>query len=205
MGWYCNVNKQVCLFVSDRHVRNVHFFIFLFFYFLFFIFYFYVFIFIFFLHNLCLKVLKRTPALSEFRQVRLNDLLYLFFFLPKFLILENDRGNINRQEAVSMIPPLLLDAQVGLICSFLAVVFKTIHYSFCWVLKFILFQFLATSWRTWYVRCSWVKNSPTSWSALYPVASYPETSLIKKWSGMTLRAPWLICEEPWQYHQVFFF
>lgn len=40
--------------------------------------------------------LRKTPHLAEFRQ---------------FLIDENDCGNINRQEAVSMIPPLLLQCK----------------------------------------------------------------------------------------------
>jgi hypothetical protein len=42
------------------------------------------------------RQLKAAPGVDEFRQ---------------FLINENFQGNINRQEAVSMIPPLLLDVQ----------------------------------------------------------------------------------------------
>ncbi|XP_057564515.1 RNA cytosine C(5)-methyltransferase NSUN2 isoform X2 [Hippopotamus amphibius kiboko] len=46
--------------------------------------------------NLSRKILRKSPQLEKFHQ---------------FLVSETESGNISRQEAVSMIPPLLLDAQ----------------------------------------------------------------------------------------------
>nr|XP_006012615.1 PREDICTED: tRNA (cytosine(34)-C(5))-methyltransferase-like isoform X2 [Latimeria chalumnae] len=44
--------------------------------------------------NLSRKILRKSPELEKFHQ---------------FLVSETESGNISRQEAVSMIPPLLLD------------------------------------------------------------------------------------------------
>lgn len=46
--------------------------------------------------NLSRKILRKSPQLEKFHQ---------------FLVSETESGNISRQEAVSMIPPLLLNAQ----------------------------------------------------------------------------------------------
>uniref|UniRef100_A0A2K5RWH8 tRNA (cytosine(34)-C(5))-methyltransferase n=1 Tax=Cebus imitator TaxID=2715852 RepID=A0A2K5RWH8_CEBIM len=46
--------------------------------------------------NLSLKILRKSPQLEKFHQ---------------FLVSETESGNISRQEAISMIPPLLLNVQ----------------------------------------------------------------------------------------------